>query len=254
MWMVFVPAAKNPWYVCWGLWTGFSLPSGDKAKSGCYSGRWFWIFLQHYHLADKNGYSGTAILSKQEPLSVVEDFPNGEHAGEGRTITCEYDGPTVNVYVPNSKNDLSRLEYRYECWDPDLRNYLLTLQEKAVILAWPECRPSGDRLANPTSNHNSAGFTDEEREGMLIFSRRDFWYLPPFVPRSNRCLFLVELPGWCCSRNVGWRIDYFVVSEDLATSVREATIHSKIEGSDHVRLGWLLLRATSDFFQCEGVW
>ena len=98
----------------------------------------------------------------------LKTFP-GEHAGEGRTITCEYDGfYLVNVYVPNSKNDLSRLDYRYECWDPDLRNYLLTLREKKPVILCGDLNVAHQEidLANPTSNHNSAGFTDEEREGM----------------------------------------------------------------------------------------
>lgn len=91
----------------------------------------FGYAFTQFHLAEKNGYSGTAIFSKQEPLSVALDFPDGSHVGEGRMITCEYDGfYLVNVYVPNSKGDLSRLPHRYDSWDPDLKDYLIDLRTK----------------------------------------------------------------------------------------------------------------------------
>ena len=127
----------------------------------------FGYCFRHYHLAEKRGYSGTAIFSKEEPLSVVEDFPDAKHVGEGRAITCEYDGfYLVNVYVPNSKNDLSRLEYRYESWDPDLLNYLISLREKKPVVLCGDLNVAHQEidLANPKSNRNNAGFTDEERE------------------------------------------------------------------------------------------
>ena len=92
----------------------------------------FGFSFTKYHLAEKNGYSGTAIYSKQDPLNVSLDFPAGSYAGEGRMITCEYDGfYLVNVYVPNSKGDLSRLPYRYDSWDPDLKDYLIELRAKS---------------------------------------------------------------------------------------------------------------------------
>ena len=137
----------------------------------------FGYSFRHFHLAEKKGYSGTAIFSKAQPLSVVEDFPDGKHKGEGRVITCEYEGfYLVNVYVPNAKNDLSRLEYRYESWDPDLRDYLKDLREAKPVVLCGDLNVAHKEidLANPKSNQNNAGFTDEEREGMSSFLKKVF--------------------------------------------------------------------------------
>ena len=129
----------------------------------------FGFSFTKYHLAEKNGYSGTAIYSKQDPLNVSLDFPGGSHAGEGRMITCEYDGfYLVNVYVPNSKGDLSRLPYRYDSWDPDLKDYLIELRAKKPVVLCGDLNVAHREidLANPKSNRKNAGFTDEEREGI----------------------------------------------------------------------------------------
>jgi exodeoxyribonuclease-3 len=207
----------------------------------------FGYSFRHYHLAEKKGYSGTAIFSKAQPLSVVEDFPDGKHKGEGRVITCEYEGfYLVNVYVPNAKNDLSRLEYRYESWDPDLRDYLKDLREAKPVVLCGDLNVAHKEidLANPKSNQNNAGFTDEEREGMSKLLAEGFLdsYRHLYPDQTGAYSWWSYRAG-ARSRNVGWRIDYFIVSDDLATSVREATIHSKIEGSDHCPVGLSLASA-----------
>ncbi|MDA8990469.1 exodeoxyribonuclease III [Opitutales bacterium] len=197
--------------------------------------------FRHYHLADKKGYSGTAIFSKNQPLSVVDDFPDGSHLGEGRMVTCEYEGfYLVNVYVPNSKNDLSRLGYRYDSWDPDLRNYLLELREKKPVVLCGDLNVAHQNidLANPSANKRNAGFTDEEREGLTNLLAEGFLdsYRHLYPDQTDAYSWWSYRAG-ARARNVGWRLDYFVVSEDLATSVRDATIHAKIEGSDHCPVG-----------------
>ena len=197
----------------------------------------FGYAFRHYHLAEKKGYSGTAVFSKKKPLAVCEDFPGGKHGGEGRMITCEFDGFfLVNVYVPNSKGDLSRLPYRYDSWDPDLKDYLIGLRgEKPVVLC-------GDLnvahreidLANPKTNRKNAGFTDEEREGLSNLLAEGF--LDSFRhlhPDEEGAYSWWSYRAGARLRNVGWRIDYFIVSDDLATSVREARILPEWEGSDH---------------------
>ena len=128
----------------------------------------FGYAFRHYHLAEKKGYSGTAIFSKTKPLSIREDFPDGKHVGEGRTITFEFEGFfLVNVYVPNSKGDLSRLPHRYDSWDPDLKDYLIELRQSKPVVLCGDLNVAHREidLANPKTNRKSAGFTDEEREG-----------------------------------------------------------------------------------------
>lgn len=197
----------------------------------------FGYAFRHYHLAEKKGYSGTAIFSKEEPISICEDFPDGKHAGEGRMITCEYDGfYLVNIYVPNSKNDLSRLGYRYDAWDPDLKDYLLHLRQSKPVIMCGDLNVAHREidLANPKTNRRNAGFTDEEREGISNLLAEGF--LDTFrhlYPDLENAYSWWSYRAGARARNIGWRIDYFVVSDDLATSIREASIHSQIEGSDH---------------------
>jgi len=197
--------------------------------------------FRHYHLAEKKGYSGTAVFSREQPLSVSEDFPSGKHAGEGRVITCEFDGFfLVNVYVPNSKGDLSRLPYRYDSWDPDLKDYLIELRQSKPVVLCGDLNVAHREidLANPKSNRRNAGFTDEEREGLSNLLAEGF--LDSFrhlYPDKEGAYSWWSYRAGARARNVGWRIDYFVVSDDLATSVREASILPEWEGSDHCPVG-----------------
>ena len=201
----------------------------------------FGYAFTHYHLADKKGYSGTAVFSREVPLSVSEDFPGGKHAGEGRVITCEFDGFfLVNVYVPNSKGDLSRLPYRYDSWDPDLKDYLIDLRKDKPVVLCGDLNVAHREidLANPKSNRRNAGFTDEEREGFSNLLAEGFLdsFRHLYPDRENAYSWWSYRSG-ARARNVGWRIDYFIVSEDLATSVREAYILPEWEGSDHCPVG-----------------
>jgi len=202
--------------------------------------------FRQYHLAEKNGYSGTAVFSKKEPLSVSLDFPDGSHAGEGRVITCEYEEFfLVNVYVPNSKGDLSRLPYRYDSWDPDLKEYLIELRASKPVILCGDLNVAHREidLANPKSNRKNAGFTDEEREGISNLLAEGF--LDSFRhlhPEKTDAYSWWSYRGGARARNVGWRIDYFVTSDDLATSIREASIHPEWEGSDHCPVGLVLTK------------
>jgi exodeoxyribonuclease III len=203
--------------------------------------------FRRYHLADKKGYSGTAIFAQEEPLSVSMDFPDGSHVGEGRVITCEFDGfHLVNVYVPNAKGDLSRLGYRYDSWDPDLRDHLCRLRAKKPVVLCGDLNVAHHEidLANPKSNRNNAGFTTEEREGMTRLLESDFVdtfrHLHPDVPSAYSWW---SYRAGARQRNVGWRLDYFVVSDDLTPSLRDAFILPEILGSDHCPVGIRLARA-----------
>ena len=158
-------------------------------------------------LRKRKGYSGTAIFSKTEPLSIREDFPDPKHGGEGRGFTFEFDGfYLVNVYVPNSKGDLSRLPYRYDSWDPDLKDYLIELRQSKPVVLCGDLNVAHREidLANPKTNRTSAGFTDEEREGFSNLLAEGFIdTLQAFTPRSGRSIFLVVLPGGCTSPECG---------------------------------------------------
>ena len=196
---------------------------------------------RRYHLADKKGYSGTAVFSKIEPLSMTVDFPDGSHVGEGRVITCEFDDfYVVNVYVPNSKGDLSRLGYRHDSWDPDLCRYLCELRLKKPVTLCGDLNVAHQEidLANPKSNRRNAGFTDEEREGMNNFLSAGFVdTFRHLHPQTTGAYSWWSYRAGARQRNVGWRIDYFLASDELAPSLREAFILPEILGSDHCPVG-----------------
>lgn len=200
--------------------------------------------LSDYHVfalgAEKKGYSGTAIVTKQQPLSVVEHLGIVEHDMEGRVLTAEYDGfYVVNVYVPNSKNDLSRLDYR-GVWDAALLAHCKKLEAKKPVMLCGDLnvahRPID--LARPKENYNkSAGFTQAEIDGLdnfvnagLLDSYREL--NPDKVQYS-----WFSYRGGARERNVGWRIDYFLVSEGLMPKIKEAFIMNDVHGSDHCPVG-----------------
>ena len=207
----------------------------------------FGYAFRHYHLAEKKGYSGTAIFSKTKPLSIREDFPDGKHIGEGRTITFEFEGFfLVNVYVPNSKGDLSRLPHRYDSWDPDLKDYLIELRQSKPVVLCGDLNVAHREidLANPKTNRKSAGFTDEEREGFSNLLAEGFIDTYRHLhPEKTGAYSWWSYRAGARARNVGWRIDYFVVSDCLATSIRDAYILPEVEGSDHCPVGLSLTHA-----------
>lgn len=193
-------------------------------------------YYEYYNYAEKKGYSGTAIFTKKEPIGVSYGIGIEEHDHEGRVITLEFDNfYFVTVYTPNSKRKLERLEYRQK-WEDDFREYLNTLRSKKPVVLCGDLNVAHEEidLANPSTNRKSAGFTDEEREKFTKLL--DNGYIDTFrhfYPDKED-----EYSWWSYfaksrERNVGWRIDYFVVSKNLEKSLVDATIHQEIMGSDH---------------------
>ena len=193
-------------------------------------------YEQFWNYAEKKGYSGTAVFTKTEPMSVTYGIGVDEHDHEGRVITCEFnDFYFVCVYVPNSQNELKRLDYRMK-WEDDFRAYLCGLKEKKGVIVTGDMNVAHQEidLKNPSANHHNAGFTDEERGKMTELL--DAGFIDSF-----RFLYpdVTDVYSWWSyrfsarSRNAGWRIDYFLVSEDMKDRIKEAKIHTDILGSDH---------------------
>ncbi|MGB3464061.1 MAG: exodeoxyribonuclease III, partial [Cyclobacteriaceae bacterium] len=200
----------------------------------------------HTHINDskgRKGYSGTAILSKRKPLSVTYDMGVAEYDQEGRIVTVEYDEFfLVNVYVPNSGNELVRLDYR-EKWDDEFLAYLQKLEgEKPVIVCGDFNVANTDRdLARPKANYNkSAGYTQREIDGFNDFLSAglvdSFRKLNPEEIKYSYFSYRANAR----QNNVGWRIDYFLVSEKLIDKVEKAEIYKEYEGSDHVPIQLLI--------------
>ena len=192
-------------------------------------------YHQYWNYAEKKGYSGTAIFAKKEPLSVTYGMGVDEHDHEGRVITLEYeDFYFITVYVPNSQDELKRLDYRMR-WEDDWHKYIKTLEKKKPVIYCGDLNVAHKEidLKNPSANHHNAGFTDEERgklsalldDGMIDTFRHFYpdevvysWWSYRFKSRE---------------RNAGWRIDYFLASEGLKSRLRDAKIHTEVYGSDH---------------------
>ena len=193
-------------------------------------------YHQYWNYAQKKGYSGTALFSKKEPISVSYGLGIEEHDNEGRVITAEYeDYYVVTCYTPNSKTELERLDYRM-VWDDAFRNHLLALDEKKPVLFCGDLNVAHNEidLKNPKTNRRSAGFTDEERGKMTellgVGFIDTFRYL---YPDAEGAYSWWSYLGKARDRNSGWRIDYWCVSERLKEKIKEAEIHSAILGSDH---------------------
>ena len=193
-------------------------------------------YHRYFHSADKKGYSGTAVLTRTEPLSVCYDFGGDEYRHEGRVITAEYpDFYLVCCYTPNSQDGLKRLPYRMQ-WEDDLRVYLLSLDAVKPVVYCGDLNVAHAEidLKNPKTNRQNPGFSDEERAKMtqLLSSGfvDSFRYLHPDATGAY---------SWWSYRfharekNAGWRIDYFIVSERLAPRIADARIRSDVYGSDH---------------------
>ncbi|MCK5824862.1 MAG: exodeoxyribonuclease III [Ichthyobacteriaceae bacterium] len=191
--------------------------------------------------AVKKGYSGTAIISKTEPILIIKGIGIEEHDNEGRVLTAEYDNfYLVNVYVPNSKSDLSRLDYRTE-WDAEFLKFLKNLEEKKEIVVCGDFNVAHTNidLARPKPNYNkSAGFTQKEIDGMDNFTeaglKDTFRYL---YPDATEKYTWWSYRGGARTRNVGWRIDYFLASETILSKLKDATIYADVLGSDHCPVG-----------------
>nr|WP_275298427.1 exodeoxyribonuclease III [Clostridium sp. YIM B02555] len=193
-------------------------------------------YKSYWNYAEKKGYSGTAVFTKEEPISVKKGIGISEHDNEGRVITAEYDDfYLVTVYTPNSKQALERLDYRM-VWEDVFRKYLKELEEKKPVIVCGDLNVAHKEidLKNPKANRRNAGFTDEERDKMselleagFIDTYRHFypdvegvysWWSYRFNARAN---------------NAGWRIDYFLTSESLKDKLEAAKIHTEVMGSDH---------------------
>ncbi|RYM35535.1 exodeoxyribonuclease III [Brumimicrobium glaciale] len=203
--------------------------------------------FEDYHIvsnsAVKKGYSGTAILSKEKPLDVINGIGAEEHDQEGRVIAAEFkEFYVVVVYVPNSKNDLSRLDDR-TTWDHEFLGFLKNLEKKKPVIVCGDFNVAHREidLARPKANYNkSAGFTQKEIDGMDAFTSNGLVdTFRHFHPEEIKYSWW-SYRGGARSRNVGWRIDYFLVSESLMSKVKNADILNDVMGSDHCPV-WLEL-------------
>ena len=193
-------------------------------------------YYQFWNYAEKKGYSGTAIFTKHKPLNVFYGIGIEHHDKEGRVITLEYDDfYLVNVYTPNSKRGLERLEDRMD-WEDEFRNYLLKLDEEKPVILCGDLNVAHKEidLKNPKSNRKNAGFTDEEREKIDTLLKSGFTDTFRYLyPDKTDAYSWWSYMGRSRERNVGWRIDYFIVSDTLNEAILKAEIHSEIYGSDH---------------------
>lgn len=206
-------------------------------------------YEEYWNSAEKRGYSGTAIMSKIKPLSITLDLPPdiaqehkvipdsyGDPNAEGRVIAAEYDDfYLVNVYTPNAKGDLSRLNLRHKHWDPAFLAYLKRLEEEKPVVFCGDLNVAHtpDDLANPKANEGEHGFTKEEREGIDNLIRAGFVDVFRLFHSGNGHYTWWSHFSNARERNIGWRIDYFFVSADLASKVTDAKIHPDVLGSDH---------------------
>jgi len=193
-------------------------------------------YHQYFYSAEKKGYSGTAILTRHEPLSVSYGMGSELHDHEGRLITLEYENfYLVTCYTPNSQRELTRLQYRL-CWEEDFRMYLKKLDEKKPVIVCGDLNVAHKEidLKNPKTNVNNAGFTPQERAAMtkLLDSGfvDTFRHLHPDVTGAYSWWSYMFSAR---AKNAGWRIDYFLVSERIKDKITAAEIHSDVMGSDH---------------------
>ena len=199
-------------------------------------------YYRYMNSAERKGYSGTMVLTKEIPLSVSYDIVGEDHPKEGRVITLEYDDFFfVCAYVPNSKDGLKRLDYRVH-WEEDLRKHLQKLDRLKPVIYTGDLNVAHNEidLKNPDENHFSAGFSDEERD---CFSK----LLDCGFSDSFRILYpeTVKYSWWSYrtkarERNVGWRIDYFVVSDRFMERVKDSLIYDDVQGSDHCPVGLII--------------
>lgn len=200
-------------------------------------------YHQFWNSAEKKGYSGTAIFTRHEPISVTYGMDVDKHDHEGRLITLEYpDFWLVNCYTPNAQNELARIDYRME-WEDDLLEYLKSLDKTKPVVYCGDLNVAKEEidLKNPKTNRGNAGFSDQERDKIRCLLSSGFtdtfrhlypdlegaysWWSYRFNARAN---------------NAGWRIDYFIVSDRLAEQVKESAIHPDIQGSDHCPVSLIL--------------
>ncbi len=193
-------------------------------------------YHQYFNSAVKKGYSGTAIFTKKEPLSVCFDLCMDKHNDEGRVITAEYeDFYLVTVYTPNSQKELARLDYRME-WEDDFRSYVMNLDSKKPVIICGDLNVAHQEidLKNPKSNKKNAGFTNEERDKMTQLLGSGFLDTFRFIyPDRTEAYTWWSYMFHAREKNAGWRIDYFLASERLRDRIEDSILHMDIMGSDH---------------------
>ncbi len=193
-------------------------------------------YRQYWNYAEKKGYSGTAVFTKNEPINVTYGLGIDEHDHEGRVITLEYDNYyLITVYVPNSKEDLSRLEYRMK-WEDDFLKYVKTLEKRKPVIYCGDLNVAHKEidLKNPKTNHHNAGFTDEERakfDNVVNSGLTDTFRF--FYPDKEQIYSWWSYRFQSRAKNAGWRIDYFITSASLNDRLVDAKIHTDVLGSDH---------------------
>ena len=193
-------------------------------------------YLDYWNSAEKKGYSGTAIFTKKKPIKVTYGIGIEEHDKEGRIITLEFEKfYLVNNYTPNSKRELERLEYR-QIWEDEIRKYLLELNKTKPVIMCGDLNVAHKEidLKNPKQNRRSAGFTDEERNKMTELLEAGFTdtYRYLYPEKENEYTWWSYM-GRAREKNIGWRIDYFIVSKNIENKIKEAKIFQEILGSDH---------------------
>lgn len=193
-------------------------------------------YHQYFNYAEKKGYSGTAIFAKEEPINVTYGIGVEEHDHEGRVITLEYpEFYFITVYVPNSQDGLKRLDYRMR-WEDDFLKYIKKLDKKKPVIYCGDLNVAHKPidLKNPTTNHENAGFTDEERGKFSEVLKAGFvdsfrYFYPDLEGAYSWWSYRMKAR----ERNTGWRIDYFVVSDRIKDKMKDAKIHNEVFGSDH---------------------
>ncbi len=196
-------------------------------------------YYQYWNSAIKKGYSGTAIFTKIKPIKVTYGIGIEEHDQEGRVITLEFEKFfLVNVYTPNSKRELERLDYRM-IWEDEMRNYLLKLDKIKPVIMCGDLNVAHEEidLKNPKTNRHNAGFTDEERNKMTQLLNTNFIdsfrYMYPEKIQYSWWSYM----GHAREKNIGWRIDYFITSNTLKNKIKDSVIYDSIMGSDHCPVG-----------------
>ena len=187
-------------------------------------------YYSYWNYAQKKGYSGTAIFTRHKPLNVIYGLGIEEHDNEGRLITLEYD-----VYTPNAKQELLRLDYRQK-WEDDFREFFKKLDDKKPVIICGDMNVAHKEidLKNPKSNHQNPGFSDEEREKFTLLLDSGFIdSFRYFYPDKENEYSWWSYRGSARKNNTGWRIDYFLVSDRLKEKLKSASIHQNILGSDH---------------------
>ncbi len=200
-------------------------------------------YHQYWNYAEKKGYSGTAVFTKEEPLSAAYGIGIEEHNHEGRVITLEYpDYYFITVYTPNSQNELARLDYRMK-WEDDFLSYLKKLEEKKPVIFCGDLNVAHKEidLKNPKTNRKNAGFTDEERAKFTALTEAGFIdTFRYFYPDLEGAYSWWSYRFSARAKNAGWRIDYFLVSECLGSRLQDALIYKDVMGSDHCPVGLIM--------------